>query len=89
MGACVSPYRLDAMKQIRATGRSLDGTQVLTPAEVDLIYTGEPETLHMSAGFGVKLVMNRNFILSAEFAFPFNRAQDGKMGTNIGLNYIF
>ena len=61
----------------------------LTPAEVDLIYTGEPETLHMSAGFGVKLVMNRNFILSAEFAFPFNRAQDGKMGTNIGLNYIF
>lgn len=89
MGACVSPYRLDAMKQIRATGRSLDGTQALTPAEVDLIYTGEKETLHMSAGFGVKLVMNRNFILSAEFAFPFNRAQDGKMGTNIGLNYIF
>ncbi len=89
MGACVQPYRLDEMKQIRATHRSLDGTQPLTQKEVDLIYSGEKERLHMSAGFGVKLVMNRNFILSAEFAFPFHREQDGKFGTNIGLNYIF
>ena len=89
MGACVQPYRLSEMQQIRKTHRSLDGTQVLTDNEVGLIYTGEKEKLHMSAGFGVKLVMNRNFILSAEFAFPFLQEQDGKFGTNIGLNYIF
>ena len=88
MGACVQPYRLSEMQQIRETGRSLDGTYAFTPQEVDLIYNGESERLHMSAGLGLKLVMNRNFLLSAEFAFPLN-SKDGKFGTNIGLNYIF
>ena len=89
MGACVQPYRFAEMKQIRETGRSLDGTQQFTNSELDLIYQGGKEKLHMSAGLGVKLAMNRNFILSAEFAFPLNRKQDGNFGTNIGLNYIF
>jgi len=37
---------------------------------------------------GLKFVMNRNFIISAEFGKPFDR-RDGKSGMNIGLNYIF
>ncbi len=42
----------------------------------------------MSAGLGAKLVMNRNFIVSVEWAKPLAR-QDGTNGMNIGLNYIF
>ncbi len=105
MGACVQPYRLDEMKQIRETGATLGG-ESLTNAELNLIYTGEPRKLHMSAGAGLKLAMNRNFILSAEVAVPLNTKiytntdlnvpvselkmkNSYKPGVNIGLNYIF
>jgi hypothetical protein len=72
LGACVQEYRLDKMKQIRKTGTSLDGTTKFTDAELNLIYTGKPLKLHMSAGIGFKVVMNRNFVLSAEFGIPLN-----------------
>ena len=105
MGACVQQYRLDEMKQIRETGKTLGG-ETLTNSELNLIYTGEPRKLHMSAGVGLKLAMNRNFILSAEVAVPLNTKvytntdlnvpvselkmkSSYKPGVNIGLNYIF
>ncbi|MBO5814186.1 MAG: BamA/TamA family outer membrane protein [Alistipes sp.] len=81
MGSCVQPYRLDDMKKIRETGATLDG-QPLTDSELNLIYTGEPNKLHMSAGLGLKLAMNRNFILSAEVAVPLNTV----VYTNTNLN---
>jgi outer membrane protein assembly factor BamA len=66
MGACVQPYRLDEMESVLTNDN-------LTPHEKDLIYhKGAKEKLHMSAGVGLKLAMNRNFILSAEVAVPLN-----------------
>ena len=65
MGACVQPYRLNEMKAVLTNDE-------LSQAEKNLIYTGEKEKLHMSAGIGLKLVMNRSFILSAEVAIPLN-----------------
>ena len=96
LGACVQPYRLNEMK-------SVEKNSALTPEERSLIYVGQSEKLHMSAGVGLKLVMNRNFILSAEFAVPLNTKvytntslnESLRMkniyspGINIGLNYIF
>ncbi|MBR2859463.1 MAG: BamA/TamA family outer membrane protein [Alistipes sp.] len=81
IGGCVQPYRLDEMKKIRETGQTLGG-EALTDAELNLIYTGEPRKVHMSAGLGLKLAMNRNFILSAEVAVPLNT----KVYTNTNLN---
>ena len=75
MGACVQPYRLDEMKSVRNNNE-------LSQAEKNLIYTGQKEKLHMSAGIGLKLAMNRNFILSAEVAVPLNT----KIYTNTDLN---
>ena len=96
MGACIQPYRLDEMKSVLTNDN-------LTPAEKNLIYTGQNEKLHMSAGVGLKLVMNRSFILSAEVAVPLNTKVYTNSnlneslvtrglyspGVNIGLNYIF
>ena len=97
MGACVQPYRLDEMEAVV-------GSDEFTQAEKNLIYTGQKEKLHMSAGIGLKLAMNRNFILSAEVAVPLNTKvytntdlnvpvselkSSYKPGVNIGLNYIF
>ena len=66
MGACVQPYRLNEMKSVLTNNN-------LTQTEKELIYhEGTKEKLHMSAGVGLKLAMNRNFILSAEVAVPLN-----------------
>jgi outer membrane protein assembly factor BamA len=55
----------------------------------NLIYSGEKEGLHTSAGCGLKLIMNRNFIVSAEAAKALD-ARDGKgMKVYIGFNYLF
>ncbi len=54
----------------------------------DSIYSGEREELHKSAGIGAKAVMNRNFILSAEWGKPFDK-RDGDGALSIGLNFIF
>ena len=75
MGACIQPYRLDEMRSVLTNNE-------LSQAEKDLIYTGQKEKLHMSAGVGLKLAMNRNFILSAEVAVPLNT----KVYTNTDLN---
>ena len=96
MGACVQPFRLDEMQEATMNDN-------LTQSERNLIYTGQSEKLHMSAGIGLKLAMNRNFILSAEVAVPLNNKvytntslneplqwrNTYSPGVNIGLNYIF
>ena len=46
------------------------------------------DNIHASAGLGLKLVMNHNFIISVEYGKPFDK-RDGKGGLNIGTNYIF
>ncbi len=71
-GRVVQTYRLEEMQ---ASGDPL-------------IWDGESEAMHWSAGLGVKAVMNRNFVVSAEWGKPFD-GRDGKNGMNIGLNYIF
>jgi hypothetical protein len=43
---------------------------------------------HLGVGAGLKLAMNENFIISADFGKALNK-QDGNIGMYIGLNYIF
>ncbi len=51
-------------------------------------YVDGKDKPHSSAGAGIKIAMNENFIISADFGKAFN-AQDGGTGFYIGLNYIF
>ncbi len=55
---------------------------------IDDYYIDEKDKPHSSAGAGIKIAMNENFIISADFGKTFN-AQDGGTGFYIGLNYIF
>lgn len=48
----------------------------------------EATKLHESLGMGIKLVMNRNFVMSVEGARPLN-PEDGHFGVNFGSNFIF
>lgn len=44
--------------------------------------------LHTSAGAGLKIGWNENFVISADYGKAFD-PQDGKSGFYIGLNYLF
>lgn len=78
----VNPF-LDAGRVVQYY-KSKEMTQSMNPE----IWSILDEKLHFSAGAGVKAVMNRNFIISAEWGKPF-KALDGESGLNIGLNFIF
>ncbi len=72
MGMVVRPYRLEEMKATRNP----------------VIYSGDKEKMHFSAGCGIKINMNYNLTLSAEIARPISR-QDGPYGLNMSMNYLF
>ncbi len=72
MGQVIQPYRATAMEQ------STD----------KLIYNGGVESMHYAAGAGVKVVMNRNFVLAAEYGKALN-AQDGTNSLILGINFMF
>jgi outer membrane protein assembly factor BamA len=46
------------------------------------------EKLHVSAGAGLRIAMNENFIIAIDLGKAFND-QDGGMGFYMGLNYMF
>ena len=48
----------------------------------------DAEKLHISAGAGLRVVMNQNFIIAIDLGKAFNE-QDGGMGFYMGLNYLF
>lgn len=64
-----------------------DATALGTDSADEYFNTGA-EKMHMSAGAGLRIVMNENFIISADFGKAFNE-QDGNSGFYIGLNYLF
>jgi len=82
----------------------VDGGQVVTPIKFDnyfidpadvgngitedQIFSTDKESLHLSYGAGLRIVMNRNFIIAVDHGRPFNE-RDGKNGTYIGLNFLF
>ena len=60
------------------------GTEVVSSDYV----SGEEDSLHMTAGAGLKIVLNRNFIVSADYGKALDD-RDGNSGLYIGLNFLF
>ena len=55
------------------------------PAEY---YNANAEKFHFSYGSGIRIAMNENFIIAADYGIAANK-QDGTSGMYIGLNYLF
>ena len=81
MGGVIQPYRLDEQKAAQA---SLASNPNDNP-----IYSGKSENIHATAGCGLKIVMNRNFVISVEFARALDSRDGNKLWNNIGFNYLF
>ncbi len=78
-----------------------DAGQVIQPIDVrskiakrsdipqsDFFDFNRGESLHMSYGLGLRVVMNQNFVISLDYGRAID-PQDGKKGVYIGLNYLF
>ena len=54
-----------------------------------LFYSDRKDGVHMSAGCGLKLIMNRNLIVSVDMGRALDNRDGEKLKTFIGFNYIF
>ena len=84
MGQVIQPYRLEEQK--KAYEYTLVDGGVNGP---DYFYSGNEEKLHATAGCGLKIVMNRNFVISFEMARALDGRDGQKLWNNIGFNYLF
>jgi len=51
-------------------------------------FSTDGESLHLSYGGGLRIVMNQNFIIAIDHGQVFDK-KDGNAGTYIGLNFLF
>ncbi len=85
IGMITDPYDLpsDLQTRVESTGDKLPDYFNL---DRKAIYTP-----HMSAGIGLKIAMNENFIISADWAVPFNKQDNNSQWDNfyINIGYLF
>jgi hypothetical protein len=86
-GIITKPYRADVLNKVIDDPALLTisgytgGSTIYNPDNIKkLIYSG---------GIGLKLAMNQNFIISAEFAKCFTQGLDAGLWLGIGINYQF
>ena len=60
----------------------------LTSTDQNLYFSNTYKGIHSTAGMGLKIVMNENFIVSVEYGKALSK-QDGNKGMYIRLNYLF
>ena len=93
--------RFELLKQNFYLGTNIffDSGMIINPIEIPSTLTSmqknelyltdyESGKLHSTAGIGLKIGWNENFIISADYGKAFNK-QDGNSGMYIGLNYLF
>ena len=85
MGKVIQPYRLDEQKK----AYEMMGGQYNPLNKYNPFYSGDEEKLHATAGCGLKIVMNRNFVISVEMARALDSRDGQKLWNNIGFNYLF
>ena len=85
-GMIIQPFREEELKQAQ-----LDYEASLPEGQVaeKIYYSGEKEGLHMSAGAGIKIIMNRNMILGVDVGRALDARDGKKFKVAVGFNYIF
>ena len=90
-GIITKPYKADALAKIAAPdGKVYDPTFTALTGEATAIYDPtKVNALVYSGGAGLKIAMNQNFIVSADFAKCFTEGMDAGLWIGIGINYQF
>ena len=90
-GIITKPYKADALAKIAdADGKIYDPVfNGLTGTITPIYDASKVKTLIYSGGAGLKIAMNQNFIVSADFARCFTEGMDAGLWIGIGINYQF
>ena len=90
-GIITKPYKADALAGIAdSEGKIYDPTfDLLTGSHTPIYDASKVNYLVYSAGAGLKIAMNQNFIISADFAKCFTEGMDAGLWIGIGINYQF
>lgn len=78
-GKITQAYRLDEQKKLAGN----------TDPNISRLWSGKEDSMHCTSGLGLKLIMNRNMVLSVESAKAFAKNDGSRIWTNIGFNYTF
>jgi len=69
--------------------KKIDGLENIPSGETNSeYYDAGAEKIHISYGAGLRIVMNQNFVIAADYGMAADD-RDGKSGMYIGLNYLF
>ena len=90
-GIITKPYKAEALAKIAdADGKIYDPVFNTISGTTDPIYdASKVNYLVYSGGAGLKIAMNQNFIVSADFAKCFTEGMDAGLWIGIGINYQF
>ena len=89
-GIITRPYKAAALDKIAVDGKVYDPTFNTLTGTTDPIYdASKVGNLIYSGGAGLKIAMNQNFIISADFAKCFTQGMDAGLWIGIGINYQF
>jgi len=90
-GIITKPYKAEALAKIAdADGKIYDPVFNALSGTTDPIYdASKVNYLVYSGGAGLKIAMNQNFIVSADFAKCFTEGMDAGLWIGIGINYQF
>lgn len=86
-GVVTQPYRLDLMAKLPEVVEAASQAGFSDPTSY---LKNRTHTFLYSAGGGLKLAWNENFIISGEFGYSFNKGMnDAPLWMSIGVNYAF
>ena len=89
-GIITKQYKADALAKIAVDGKIYDPTFNTLTGTADPIYdASKAGSIVYSGGAGLKIAMNQNFIVSADFAKCFTPGMDAGLWIGIGINYQF
>ena len=80
-GMIIQPFREEELKEATAIDPNTGETFAL--------YSGMKESIHTSAGCGLKIIMNRNMILGVDAGRALDPRDGEKVKIFVGFNYIF
>ena len=88
-GIITKPYRAAAFEKVAVDGEVYDPKLAALGQETLIYDSSKVKDVIMSAGAGLKIAMNQNFIVSAEFAKCLYKPLDAGLWIGIGINYQF
>ena len=95
LGVITQPYNMDQLVEIHSGGlyHSLKESMAATGDDYDTYFdskAGNAYLPHMTYGLGLKIGMNENFVLSADWAMPINK-QDNHKWANfyVKMGFLF